>query len=216
MNSFDTVLFDLDGTLTDPRVGITTSVQYALHHFGIEVENPDTLCKFIGPPLIDSFMEYYGFTEEEAKAAAAKYRERFSVTGIFENVPYPGVEEMLATLKSRGKTLCVATSKPEAFALRILEHFHLKEYFTFVGGSCMDGRRGKKGEVIAYVLGENHLTDLTRVVMVGDRLHDIHGAKENGLASIGVLYGYGDRPELEAAGADYVVADFLELLALLP
>lgn len=212
---WDTILFDLDGTLTDPKEGITASVQYALRQFGIEENDMEILCRFIGPPLVDSFQEFYGFSQERAVQAAEKYREYFPEHGIFANIPYEGIHRVLGTLREASKTLMVATSKPQEFAERILNHFELREYFAFVGGSELDGGRGRKDEVIAYVLQENHLTDLQRVVMVGDRRHDVQGAKRCGLECVGVLYGYGDRQELEGAGAVAVVENLSELLQIL-
>lgn len=208
------LLFDLDGTLTDPMVGITKSVQYALKHYGIEEPDLKKLCPFIGPPLKDSFMEYYQFTPEQAVEAITIYREYFSVTGLYENMEYPGIRDMLAGLKAAGKNLYVATSKPELFSKQILEHFRLAEYFDFIGGANMDETRVKKGDVIRYVLEENHLTDPEEIVMIGDREHDIIGAKENGLDSIGVLYGYGSQEELQKAGADVIVESIKELREL--
>lgn len=208
------ILFDLDGTLTDPMVGITKSVQYALRHYGIEETDLKKLCPFIGPPLQDSFMEYYGFSEEKAAEAIGVYREYFSKTGLYENMEYSGIRDMLAGLKAAGKNLYVATSKPELFAKQILEYFRLTEYFDFIGGADMGETRVKKGDVIRYVLKENQITDLDQVMMVGDRKHDIIGAKENGLESTGVLYGYGSREELETAKADWIV-DTVEALGRL-
>lgn len=209
------ILFDLDGTLTDPKIGITKSADYALQSFGIHTENLDNLCKFIGPPLADSFINYYGFSEADAVRAIAKYREYFSVTGIFENAVYAGIAPMLAALKAEGRNLIVATSKPTVFAVKILEHFNLAQYFTFVAGSELDGTRSKKSEVIAYALAQNNITELASAVMIGDREHDILGANEIGLACIGVLYGYGDRAEHERAGADFIVPTVGELQTLL-
>lgn len=209
------IFFDLDGTLTDPKEGITGSVAYALESFGIHVENRDDLCCFIGPPLLDSFMEYYGMTEDDANRAIAKYRERFSVTGLFENEVYSGIPQLLQQLKDAGKTLVIATSKPAVFSQRILDHFDLAKYFTFLSGSELDGRRNDKAEVIAYALEQTGITDLSDVIMIGDRKHDIVGAKKNGLPCIGVLYGYGDRAEHVAAGADYIVESVDELKKLL-
>ena len=209
------ILFDLDGTLTDPKVGITGSVAYALESFGIHIENHDDLCCFIGPPLLDSFMEYYGMSEEDANRAIAKYRERFSVTGLFENEVYDGIPQLLRQLKDAGKTLIIATSKPAVFSQRILDHFDLSQYFTFLSGSELDGTRNDKAEVIAYALEQCGITDLSQVIMIGDRKHDIIGARKNGLPCIGVLYGYGDRAEHESAGADYIVETVDELKALL-
>lgn len=209
------ILFDLDGTITDPKIGITSSVAYALNKFDINVENLDNLCKFIGPPLKDSFMEYYNFSEEDAEQAILYYRERFQDKGIYENFLYENFEDMLIRLKNQGKTLLIATSKPTVFAERILEHFNLRQYFDFVGGSNFDGTRSNKSEVIFHVLKENSISDLSNAIMVGDRKHDIIGAKKAGLQSVGVLYGYGNYEELEAAGADYIVKTVEELSTLL-
>ena len=203
---FDTILFDLDGTLTDPGEGITNSVAYALRKYGIEVSDRSELYKFIGPPLKDSFMKYYGFDEDKAEEAIAYYREYFRDTGIFENRVYEGVEDMLRGLHANGKRIVLATSKPEEFAIRILEHFGLRKYFTVVAGASMDSSRSKKGDVIAYAISLCESFDKYTAVMVGDREHDIIGAKENGLKSIGVLYGYGSEEELRKSGADYIVA----------
>lgn len=201
---YHTILFDLDGTLTDPGEGITNSVAYALEKWNIHVENRTDLYPFIGPPLKDSFMDFYSFSEEQAEQAVACYREYFQDRGIFENVVYEGVEEMLKTLKASGRKIILATSKPEEFAVRILEHFHLAAYFDFIGGASMDGTRVKKADVISYVLKEGKVTDLSGSVMIGDRKHDILGAAQAGLDSIGVLYGYGDEAELREAGALYL------------
>lgn len=199
------MLFDLDGTLTDPQEGITNSVAYALEQYGIHVEDRSTLNKFIGPPLKDSFMEYYGFTEDRAEEAVWKYREYFNEDGIFENKVYPGIPQMLQHLKDQGKILIVATSKPTVYAKRILERFELSQYFADVQGSEMDGRRTKKEEVISYALEQNQITDNAQAVMIGDREHDIIGAKKCGLDSIGVLFGYGSREEMEGCGAGQIV-----------
>lgn len=201
---YHTILFDLDGTLTDPGEGITNSVAYALEKWNIYVENRTELYSFIGPPLKDSSMDFYSFSEEQAEQAVACYREYFQDRGIFENVVYEGVEEMLKTLKASGRKIILATSKPEEFAVRILEHFHLAAYFDFIGGASMDGTRVKKADVISYALKESKVTDLSGAVMIGDRKHDILGAAQAGLDSIGVLYGYGDEAELREAGALYL------------
>jgi phosphoglycolate phosphatase len=209
------IFFDLDGTLTDPMIGITKSVQYALKHFDIVVEDLNELCPFIGPPLKESFMVFYGLTEQEAEVAIAKYRERFSETGLFENKVYQGISEVLENLKQQGKTLMVATSKPTVFAERILAHFNLDHYFDFIGGSNLDGSRTKKSEVIAFVLSENNITDVSEVIMIGDRKHDMIGAEENGMDAIGVLYGYGNFEELSDAGAKYIVKEVEELVEII-
>lgn len=205
------MLFDLDGTLTDPQEGITNSVAYALEQYGIHVEDRSSLNKFIGPPLKDSFMEYYGFAEDRAEEAVWKYREYFNEDGIFENKVYPGIPQMLQRLNDQGKILIVATSKPTVYAKRILERFELSQYFADVQGSEMDGRRTKKEEVISYALEQNQITDNAQAVMIGDREHDIIGAKKCGLDSIGVLFGYGSREELEGCGADQIV-DTVQML----
>lgn len=212
MKRYQYLLFDLDGTLTDSALGITNSVKYALEEFGIVVKDRGELLKFIGPPLVDSFMEYYGFSREKAAEAVAIYREYFQAKGIFENRVYDGVEEVLKELKDRGKTLILATSKPEVFTVRILEHFHLAEYFYFVAGATMDESRNKKDQVIAYALEQCKIADKSEALMIGDREHDILGAGANGIDSVGVLYGFGSREELEAAGADYIVETLEELL----
>jgi len=215
MNGYKYILFDLDGTLTDPKEGITRSVAYALEKMGIEAPELDELCKFIGPPLKDSFMHFYGMSETDAQTAVSKYREHFSQGGLFQNVVYEGMPELLKSLKSQGKTLIVATSKPQAFAKQILDHFGLSQYFEFVSGSEFDGTRVKKAEVIEHALRECRIDDRSSAVMVGDRSYDVIGAKENGLACIGVLYGYGSREELQEAGADHIVETISELKDLL-
>ena len=215
MKEYQYILFDLDGTLTDPKEGITKSVAYALHCYGIEVENLDSLCKFIGPPLKDSFMKYYGFDEVKGEEAVEKYREYFRPQGIFQNKVYDGVDNLLKYLKECGKTVILATSKPTVFAKQILEHFDLMKYFDIVCGSELDGSRVKKGDVIAYALSQVNITDKSLAVMIGDREHDIIGAKQNGLDSIGVLFGYGDRAEHEKCGADMIVETVEELKGLL-
>lgn len=196
------ILFDLDGTLTDPKEGITKSVQYALRAHGIEVEDRDQLCPFIGPPLSDSFREFYGFSESDARAAIDSYRVYFSDKGKFENKVYEGIDRMLETLTKAGFTLAVATSKPEYFAEQILEHFNLRNWFKLVGGADMEETRVRKGDVITYTLDRLGIRPQDKpVMMVGDRLHDVLGAKENGLPCVGVLYGYGSEKELTEAGA---------------
>jgi len=209
------ILIDLDGTITNPKEGITKSFQYALKHMGIEVKDLDSLCKHIGPPLKEGFQEFWGFNEEEATQAVVKYRESYSVTGIFQNEEYVGIKELLQKLTQEGKHLIVATSKPEFYAKQIMEHFNLSQYFVDICGSSMDGSRSRKGDVIRYALVKNQVTDLEQVVMVGDRFHDIEGAKENGIASIGVLYGFGNKDELEQAGADQIAETVNELAKIL-
>ena len=183
-------MFDLDGTLTDPMIGITSSVKYALSYFNIEVEDLRSLCPFIGPPLKTSFKDFYQFTDEQADVAIAKYREYFSKQGIFENTLYQGTDELLRLLTENEMKIYLATSKPQPFAQQILEYFHLESYFTFVGGSTFDGSRSEKADVI-------------------------EGAKANNIDSIGVLYGYGDEEELANAGANKIVTDIKELSSFL-
>ncbi|MBQ9781267.1 MAG: HAD family hydrolase [Clostridia bacterium] len=210
------ILFDLDGTLTDPGLGITNSVAHALAHFGITVTDRTQLYRFIGPPLIDSFMEYYGFTEEQAVEAVKVYREYFAERGWAENTVYEGIETLLVELTAAGKILLVATSKPQIFAERILTHFGLDKYFTHICGVALQAPRGySKADVIREALAKAGVTDLSTAVMVGDRHHDIDGAKAVGLDSIGVLYGYGDREEHEKAGADVIAESVDELYRLL-
>ncbi len=204
MGNYNVVLFDLDGTLTDPGLGITNSVAYALRKYGIEVEDRAELYKFIGPPLSESFMKYFGFSKEESLKAIEYYREYYKVTGLYENAVYGGIEQLLINLKNKNKKLVVATSKPEVFAKEVLKFFSLDKYFDYIAGACLNETRTAKAEVIEYALSENGITDKSDVIMVGDREHDIIGAKKNGLDSMGVLFGYGNRNELENAGATYI------------
>lgn len=209
------ILFDLDGTLTDPKLGITKAIQYSLKHFGIEISNLDILTTFIGPPLLDSFMKYFEFDEPTARLAIEKYREYYKEKGIFENQLYDGILELLEQLARQGKVVILATSKPVVFAQCILNYFCLDTYFKFVSGSELDGSRSKKSEVIRYALEQTNITELSEVVMVGDREHDILGANEIGIDSIGVLFGYGDLNELKNAGATNIVGSVRELMELL-
>ena len=221
---FQYILFDLDGTLTDPKPGITGCVQYALHEMGIEEPDPDRLEVFIGPPLLESFMEFYGMERRMAERAVEKYRERFVVTGIYENELYPGMKEMLAALKEAGCHLAVASSKPEPFVKRILEHFGIGEYFDAAVGSGLDGSLGQKEDVVREALrrlGEKEGAadgapsteeELRRsAVMVGDRKFDVVGARTLGLRCVGVSFGYAQPGELEEAGA-WRIADDVEAL----
>ena len=213
--SWDTILFDLDGTLTDPQEGITTCVAYALEHFGIHVEDRTTLIKFIGPPLAVSFPEFYGLSEADTVAAVAKYRERFSTVGWAENRVYPGVAELLRRLKAAGKRLLVATSKPEIYAVKILEHFALAEYFDLICGPTLDAPKTYgKAEVIRDALERTGI-DPSSAIMVGDRIHDVEGAHTVGLPCVGVLWGYGERAEHLACGTDFLAEDLEQLEKLL-
>ena len=207
-------LFDLDGTLTDPGIGITNSVMYALEKFGIHVSDRAELFSFIGPPLGESFRRQFGFSEEQAQKAVEYYREYFRPKGIFENSVYEGIPELLKKLRERNITVALATSKPYEFAVRILEHFELKQYFDYIGGATMDGRISKKADVIAHLLDEFGNVDEAEVLMIGDRAQDVEGARANGLHSAGVLWGYGSAEELQGAGADYLAAKPEELLRI--
>lgn len=217
------ILFDLDGTLTDPKLGITSCVQYALDKMGIEEPDQDKLEPFIGPPLLDSFREYYGFDEEKGKRAIACYRERFSTIGIFENEIYPGIPQMLEKLQKAGAHLAVASSKPTVFVMRILEHFGILSCFEVVVGSELDGSRSKKDEVVRDALAQllhgkkigeqkrDNMVNGQDVAMVGDRKFDVEGAKAHQIVSVGVSYGYAAEGELEQAGADVIVKTVEEL-----
>lgn len=208
------LLFDLDGTLTDPKKGICTCVQYALASLGIEEPDLDKLEPFIGPPLKESFMKYYGLDEAGAEAAIVKYRERFRDTGIFENKLYGGIPEMLNALNSQGMYMAVASSKPTEFVQRILEHFKIAKYFRVVVGSEMDGTRAKKEEVIEEALKQlfgNWPVEKTKVYMIGDRSYDAEGARKAGVECVGVTYGYGSMEELREAKCDYIVRSVEEL-----
>ena len=209
------ILFDLDGTLTDPFLGITKSVQHALKHFGIVVEDLEGLRFFIGPPLRDSFMENYDLSEQQANEAIGVFREYFIPKGIYENEIYEGITELLGELKKSGKRLIVATSKPADLAREVLRYFDIGQYFEFVAGSTMQEERTKKEEVIAFAMEQCGLTDPAALVMVGDRRFDVEGARRFGIESVGVLYGHGSLKELDDAGADYIVESVSELRELL-
>ena len=213
MKHYSTILFDLDGTLTDPQVGITKSVQYALGRMGIEEPALEKLIHFIGPPLAASFRESYSMDQEQSVQAVQYYREYFSQTGIYENAVYAGIPELLEKLRSAGKTLAVATSKPHVFANRILQHFALADSFVFVAGSNLDGSRVEKAEVIEYALKNLDVPCAEEVLMIGDRKHDVIGAKLNRLDSLAVSYGYGSRAELTSARPTYLVDTVEEILA---
>ncbi len=206
------VLFDLDGTLVNTEEGITKCVAYALDSFDIKVENLKELCKFIGPPLHVSFQKYYDMDEASSMKAVDKYRERYKDIGIFECNPYDGIMDMLKMLKEAGVTMGVATAKPEGFAKTIVKEFGMDEYFTYVTGSCMDGTRTNKDEVIEEALKRFGLeNDREKVIMVGDREHDILGAKKCNLKSIGITFGFAIGNELIEAGADYIVDTPMEI-----
>jgi phosphoglycolate phosphatase len=211
MPTYQTVLFDLDGTLTDPKPGITGAVNYALKRFGLEVQDLDKLIPFIGPPLGESFQQYYGFSAEQAQEAVRYYREYFAERGLYENAVYPGIPELLTGLQARGMQLAVATSKPTHFAQKILVHFQLDQYFALVMGSELDGTRSNKAEVIDAALAQLPGVAPQTTIMIGDRKHDIIGAQKNGLDSLAVGYGYGTAEELEMASPTYKVGSVTEL-----
>lgn len=204
MKKYQVFLFDLDGTITDSSEGITNSVMYALKKYGIEETEREKLNQFIGPPLTVSFQKFYHFSEEQAIEAVGIYREYYAEKGIYENCVYDGFEEMIKKMKEHGKTLIVATSKPEPYARRIIEYFHLSEYFDYVAGMELNGARGSKEEVIRYAIETCQISDLSKVLMIGDREHDVIGAKSVGIDCLGILYGFGTRAELEEAGAAYI------------
>ena len=212
---FDIILFDLDGTLTDPALGITNSVAYALKKMGISPPDRKELLKFIGPPLASSFEKYYGLSKEEAFKAVDFYREYFAPKGIFENTVFEGIPEMLKELKNAGKTLALATSKPTVFADKILNHFNLSDYFDLTVGSNLDGTLTDKAEVVATVLQKLGAPDPKIAVMVGDRSHDIIGGAKNNLFTVGVTFGYGSKKELEDARSSKIAHSVDELLQIL-
>ena len=207
-----TLFFDLDGTLTDSRPGIMASMRHAMSAIGRECPTDAQLLRFIGPPTHDAFRELLG-TDDVAlnTRTIAIYRERYATIGLFESSVYPGISEGLATLNERGFSLCVVTSKPEVFANRIIDHFELRPFFKRVYGSELSGERSHKGELIAHVLASEGL-HAAEVWMVGDRMHDIRGAKQNGVRAAGVLWGYGAREELAEAGADAMFGSMAELV----
>ena len=201
------VFFDLDGTVTASHMGIIRSVQYALRQMGRPVPEAEALMPLIGPPLQESFGKLLGGDPDLAREATRLYREYYTVTGIYENKVYDGVEDLLRTLQEAGRMLCLATSKPEPFARRILQHFGLDGYFSQVAGAELDGRRTGKTEVLRYAAALCGMTDPATGLMVGDRKYDVAGAHSVGLACAGVLYGYGSREELQEAGADWLCPD---------
>lgn len=214
MKHYTHLFLDLDGTLSDSAPGIVRSAQYALEAFGIHVDNLDDLLCFVGPPLEESFQEFYHLTPSQADEAVKVYRRRYEKIGVFENALYPGIPQFLDKARQAGKVLMVATSKPQRMADLVLSHFGIADRFAFVGGREDSSRRTKE-EVIRYVMKENGLTRTEDIVMIGDRKHDVLGAKAVGMDSVGVLYGYGNRDEFQAAGATYIVDTLKELEELL-
>ena len=212
---YTTVLFDLDGTLTKSEEGITKTAIYAAEKMGFTGFTQEQFKVFIGPPLYDEFRRSYGFDDAQAKQAIEFYRERFGVVGWKENMLYDGIPELLQALMEAGKTMSTASSKPAFFIGRILEYFEIDRYFTVVSGATLDGSIGTKAQVVQQALDRLHVQDLSSAVLVGDRLHDVEGAKQCGIDCIGVTFGFGGREELETAGAKYVVDRVEELLPLL-
>lgn len=197
-------LFDLDGTVTDTGEGIIKSVQYALDAYGIRQEPEEKLRRFVGPPLHWSFQEYYGFSEAQAMEAVEKYRERYREKGVYESALYPGMKGLLERLSQKA-AVCLATSKPLVFARQIIEMRGVADYFTVVVGANLDGTRTDKAEVITEVLRQLNGPEVSQALMIGDRRHDIAGAKACGMESVGVEYGFAEKGELQDAGAEYVV-----------
>ena len=210
MSRFQHVLFDLDGTLTDPAAGITRSLAHALEAVGRPVADRSSLRALIGPPLVDAFAAM-GMTDAEIDVAIAAYRERYTTVGLYENALIHGIDALVRDLHTAGVRLAIATSKPEPFAATILEHFGLLDHFAVVAGATLDHRRRHKDEVVLHALEHLGLPDVSGVVMVGDREHDVFGAAEHGIATIGVLWGYGSKDELARAGAAAIVATVDEL-----
>ncbi|MGN4289574.1 HAD family hydrolase [Bacillus cereus group sp. MYBK87-2] len=208
---YTTYLFDLDGTLTDPKEGIVNSVLYALKKVGIEELHISELDSFIGPPIQQSFVERYNMNEGEVERAVFYFREYLKQRGLLENNIYEGIPILLKQLKDTGNRLFIATSKPTIFAEQVIEHFQLTNYFEDIIGSNLDGMRIKKEEIIAHILQTNEELNKEEIVMIGDRKHDIIGANQNGIASIGVLYGYGSETELTEVGATHIAIDVKEL-----
>lgn len=225
---YDILLFDLDGTLTNSKEGITKSVQFALKHYGIYVDDLEQLTCFIGPPLVDEFQKYCGFSREKALEVREKFRERYDTIGLWENELYPGTADMLESLKNAGKRLAVATSKPETTAKRILEKFRVLDYFETVSGSNMEQGRSTKSQVIEEALirmncewdedptekgtgNAKRRWNTEHILMIGDRKHDVEGAAAFHMDCVGVKYGFAPEGELEQAGVLFVVESAEEL-----
>jgi phosphoglycolate phosphatase len=213
--SLSNILFDLDGTLTEPALGITNCYRFALEALGRPAPAQGDLLKFIGPPMRENFAGILGSTDAAlVERAVALYRERFAAVGLYENEVYPGVHEMLEELRAAGLRLFVATSKVTEYSARILEHFDLSRFFVAVHGATPDGSLDDKALLLARLLREEGI-DPAESVMVGDREHDINAARRNSLRAVGVGYGYGSRAELAGAGADFICESPAEVAALL-
>lgn len=213
-NKYRYFLLDFDGTVANTGIGITKGVAYALKHYGIEVEDLNTLNDFIGPPLGESFQKYFGFSEEQGNEAVTIYREYYGPYGLYESELYEGINDLLEQVTKAGGKIVLATSKPEESARKLLKHFNVESYFEFIAGASQDLKLHRKGDVIRYAMNSINIPK-EQAIMIGDRSQDVQGAKENELPCIGVLYGFGDREELELAGADYIVEDMKELTSLL-
>lgn len=205
------LFWDLDGTLTDPGIGITNSVMYALEKYNIRVEERSSLYPFIGPPLIESFMKFYGFDEEKATQAVNYYREYFGVTGLFENEVYDGMEHLLSWCVNQGYQLVLATSKPEHFAVEIMEHFNLAQYFKEMCGSRLDASLETKADVIRCAMQRCQIENPGEILMIGDRMHDIIGAHECGIECASVCWGYGNKEEFNKYNTDHIIETLEEL-----
>ena len=211
---YDIILFDLDGTLSDSGPGIMHSVRYALAKYGITGESDEALRRFVGPPMIASYMNFYGFSHEQAVQALGYYREDYLAGAIYMNTPYGGMEETLRALKARGKILAAATGKPTSMAEDILRHFGWEGYFSFIAGATMDESRSEKHAIIDFALEGLGRPDKASVLMVGDRDNDVNGARLAGVDCCGVLWGYGSKEELEGAGAKYLIEKPEDLLTI--
>ena len=211
---YDIILFDLDGTLSDSGPGIMHSVRYALAKYGITGESEEALRRFVGPPMIESYMKFYGFDHEQAVQALAYYREDYLAGAIYMNTPYEGMEETLKGLKAAGKALVVATGKPTPMAEDVLRHFGWEGYFSYIAGATMDESRSEKNEIINYALDALGVSDRAGVLMVGDRDNDVLGSEKAGVDCCGVLWGYGSREELQGAGVKYLIEKPEELARL--
>ncbi len=210
---YKNIFFDLDGTLTDSKPGIVRSVQYALRCFGIDEPDLDKLTPFVGPPLAHSFMEFYGFTEEEAKEAVECYREYYAENGLYENQLYEGITMLLNSLKEKGYRIILASSKPRIFVKRVLSYFRILRYFDIVDGSELDGKNTDKAQLIAHMMEKWDL-NASESVMIGDRKYDIQGAQANSMDSIAVGYGYGSVDELSLANPTFFCGTVEELAKL--
>ena len=214
MKKYDTVAFDLDGTLTNPERGLLSAFVYCFKKLGVKYESRESLKRYIGPPLYDEWQKDFGWTFDEASAAIEVFREYYNIYGWWDNEVYPGIEELLSELKSRGKKLVVATSKPEETAKRVLRLFGLDKYFDYIAGASMNGSEDLKWQILTRALN-TVCAEKSASILVGDRKYDAEGAKICGIDSLGVLWGHGTREELESAGFEYVCESNEDVLKLL-